>query len=46
LPGQLRISGKIAVFPEGKQAPGAEIAEYKQGSVMVRPLKTQTRQKK
>ena len=46
LPGQLRISGKIAVFPEGKQSPGPEIAEYKQGSVMVRLLKTQTRQKK
>lgn len=46
LPGQLRISGKIAVFPEGKVAPGPEIAEFKQGSVMVRPLKAQTRQNK
>lgn len=41
LPGQLRISGKIAVFPEGKQAPGPEIAEFKQGSVIVRALKSQ-----
>jgi septum site-determining protein MinC len=46
LPGQLRISGKIAVFPEGKVSPGAEIAEFRQGSVMVRPLKSQTRQNK
>lgn len=46
LPGQLRISGKIAVFPEGKVAPGPEIAEFKQGSVMVRPLKSRTRQNK
>ncbi len=46
VPGQLRISGKIAVFPEGKVAPGPEIAEFKQGSVMVRPLKSQTRQSK
>ena len=41
LPGQLRISGKIAVFPEGKQAEGTEIAEFKQGSVIVRALKSQ-----
>ncbi len=46
LPGQLRISGKIAVFPEGKVSPGPEIAEFKQGSVMVRLLKSQTRHSK
>jgi len=39
LPGQLRISGKIAVFPEGKQDNGPEIAEFKQGSVVLRPMK-------
>ncbi len=46
VPGQLRISGKIAVFPEGKQPQGPEIAEFRQGSVMVRALKPQTRQNK
>ena len=41
LPGQLRISGKIAVFPEDKQALVPEIAEFKEGSVVIRPLKAQ-----
>ena len=41
LPGQLRISGKIAVFPEDKQALVPEIAEYREGSVVIRPLKAQ-----
>ena len=41
LPGQLRISGKIAMFPEDKQALVPEIAEFKEGSVVIRPLKAQ-----
>ncbi len=41
LPGQLRISGKIAVFPEDKKALVPEIAEFKEGSVVIRPLKAQ-----
>lgn len=44
IPGQLRISGKIAVFPEGKAGDVPEIAEFKQGSVIIRPLKPQKRQ--
>jgi septum site-determining protein MinC len=42
-PKQLRISGKIAMFPENKQSDVPEVAEYKQGSVVIRPLKPQTR---
>lgn len=38
-PKQLRISGKIAMFPEGQASGTPEIAEYKQGSVVIRPLK-------
>jgi len=45
LPGQLRISGKIAVFTEGKEAPGPEIAEFKEGSVVIRPLRAQRTKK-
>ena len=41
LPGQLRISGKIAVFPEDKKALVPEIAEFREGSVVIRPLKAQ-----
>ncbi len=43
-PKQLRISGKIAMFPEDKPSDAAEIAEYKQGSIIIKPLKPQTRQ--
>ncbi len=39
VPKQLRISGKIAIFPEGKQSDVPEVAEYKQGSIIVKPLK-------
>ncbi len=42
-PKQLRISGKIAVFPADKTADVPEIAEYKQGSIVFRPLKPQSR---
>lgn len=40
-PKQLRISGKIAIFPEEKQAEGPEIAEFKQGSIVIKPLRPQ-----
>lgn len=42
-PKQLRISGKIAVFPSDKPGEGPEIAEYKSGSIVIRPLKPQKR---
>jgi septum site-determining protein MinC len=42
-PKQLRISGKIAVFPPNRSGDGPEIAEYKQGSIVIRPLKPQKR---
>lgn len=42
-PKQLRISGKIAVFPSDKSGDMPEIAEYKQGSIVLRPLKPQKR---
>lgn len=38
-PKQLRISGKIAVFPADAGGEGPKIAEYKQGSIVIRPLK-------
>jgi septum site-determining protein MinC len=38
-PKQLRISGKIAMFPEGQAAGVPEIAEYSKGSIVIRPLK-------
>lgn len=41
MPKQLRISGKIAVFPEGKDALVPEVAEFKQGTVVIRPLRPQ-----
>lgn len=44
MPKQLRISGKIAMFPENKPSDVPEVAEYKQGSVVVRPLKPQKRE--
>lgn len=46
MPKQLRISGKIAIFPEGNIPQVPEIAEYKQGSVVIRPLKPQKREMK
>ncbi len=46
VPKQLRISGKIAIFPEGKKADVPEIAEYKQGSIVIKPLKPQKREMK
>jgi septum site-determining protein MinC len=45
MPKQLRISGKIAIFPDNKQSDIPEVAEYKQGSVVIRPLKLQTRER-
>jgi septum site-determining protein MinC len=39
VPKQLRISGKIAIFPEGKHSDVPEVAEYKQGSIVIKPLK-------
>lgn len=42
-PKQLRISGKIAVFSHEKDADVPEIAEFKEGSIVVRPLKPQSR---
>ncbi len=38
-PKQLRISGKIAMFPEGQVGGEPEIAEYSKGSIVIRPLK-------
>jgi septum site-determining protein MinC len=38
-PKQLRISGKIAVFPSDAGGEGPKVAEYKQGSIVIRPLK-------
>jgi septum site-determining protein MinC len=43
VPKQLRISGKIAVFPADAGGEGPKIAEYKQGSIVIRPLKQQSR---
>lgn len=40
-PKQLRISGKIAMFPEEKQADGPEVAEFKQGSIVIKSLRPQ-----
>ncbi|MGE5495656.1 MAG: septum site-determining protein MinC [Burkholderiales bacterium] len=44
IPKQMRISGKIAIFPENKTAEVPEVAEYKHGSVVIRPLRPQTRE--
>lgn len=43
MPKQLRISGKIAIFPDNRQPAAPEIAQYKQGSIVIRPLKPQRR---
>jgi len=40
-PKQLRISGKIAMFPEGQSSGVPEIAEYSKGSIVIRPMKPQ-----
>lgn len=40
-PKQLRISGKIAIFPDERQAEGPEVAEFKQGSVVIKSLRHQ-----
>ncbi len=42
-PKQLRISGKVAVFPPDAGGEGPKIAEYKQGSLVIRALKPQSR---
>ena len=42
-PKQLRISGKIAVFPENKVTDIPEVAAYKKGSIILRPVKPQMR---
>ncbi len=42
-PKQLRISGKVAVFPPDAGGEGPKIAEYKQGSIVLRALKPQSR---
>lgn len=41
MPKQLRISGRIAVFPADKKGEVPEIAEYKKESIVIRPLKPQ-----
>ena len=43
VPKQLRISGKVAVFPPDAGGEGPRIAEYKQGSIVLRALKPQSR---
>lgn len=45
-PKQLRISGKIALFPEERQAEGPEIAEFKQGSIVIKSLRPQRKELK
>jgi septum site-determining protein MinC len=40
-PKQLRISGKIAMFPDNRAADAPEVAAYKQGSIVVRLIKPQ-----
>ncbi len=42
-PKQLRISGKVAVFPPDAGGEGPQLAEYKQGSIHIRALKPQSR---
>ncbi len=42
-PKQLRISGKIAVFPSDRPGEVPEIAEFKDGSIVIRPMKPQKR---
>jgi hypothetical protein len=42
-PKQLRISGKVAVFPPDAGGEGPKIAEYKQGSIVIRACKPQSR---
>ncbi len=42
-PKQLRISGKIAVFPSERSGEVPEIAEFKEGSIVIRPMKPQKR---
>jgi septum site-determining protein MinC len=38
-PMQLRISSKVTVFPEGEHTPAyPEIAEFKDGSIVIRPI--------
>lgn len=39
MPKQLRISGRIAVFPKCPKSEVAQIAEYKNDSIIIRPLK-------
>ena len=39
IPKQLRISGKIAAFTQEQKGTVPEIAEYKKGSIVIRPLK-------
>lgn len=43
MPKQLRISGRIAVFPAEKKGEVPEVAEYKKDSIVIRPLKPQKR---
>ncbi|MFA5676041.1 MAG: septum site-determining protein MinC [Christensenellales bacterium] len=43
VPKQLRISGRIAVFPAEQKGEVPEIAEYKKESIVIRPLKPQKR---
>lgn len=45
VPKQLRISGRIAVFPAEQRGAEPEIAGYEDGSIVIRPLKSQTRKK-
>jgi septum site-determining protein MinC len=44
-PKQLRISGKIAMFPESEISGVPEIAEYSKGSIVIRAIKPPARPK-
>ncbi|MGI5849194.1 MAG: septum site-determining protein MinC [Christensenellales bacterium] len=44
MPKQLRISGKIAMFPEDKTGDVPEIAEYRHGSIVIKPLRPAKKQ--
>lgn len=44
MPKQLRISGKIAMFPKDEQINVAQMAQYKHGSIVIKPLKPLSKQ--
>jgi septum site-determining protein MinC len=38
-PKQLRVSGRVVTFPNDREDPGcAEVAEFKNGKVVIRPV--------